>query len=783
MMIFRSSAVLLILLWAVCLNQPAYAQKDLQESPGNQEKFEILYYEVLPPMALASRSDESGQHDALSSEWTWSFESFGKSFDLILQSNDRLIAKLPLRQRKKMADSHQLYRGKIDGIENSWVRLTRTGEKWFGMIWDGQEIYIIDPMSVLEPALQGFSLTPHSAHGIYRLSDTRELEAQVCGLGSAGIHANSIHDYEALVQELQERVTSNAEGAVLNLDMAVVADVEFSTIQQSLGTSTDDAVIARINVVDGIFSEQVGVQINLVDIQELSNNGSLTSTDPFILLQQFGEFTSSGTFNNPGVAHLFTGRDLIGGTIGIAYVSSLCSSRFGIGVNEITGGGTLRALVVAHELGHNFGAPHDNESGSACASTPGTFLMNPFINGSDQFSQCSITEMQPEINSASCISVINLAQSDLQVNPPISPNESVVGSSFGMTIAVRNNGPNTANNADTVITIPSQISLQNVSIDSGTCTSPGAGQVNCDLGNVPNGVTRTMTLTLQGQTPGQFSIQAVASASNDQNGSNNSNEKTVNIIISPPPPPPPPPGGTVSINFQPANAAVPAGYLKDDGSIYSTSRGYGWSQVVDNRERQAQADQRLDTLVFIGGNSVVTWRYDLSNGEYRVSLSSGDPSYAQGPHQVAVEGTTVVNQVTTQRNEFVTVTDHLVNITDGDLMIQLTGTTGHTMLNYVTLTPVGAPPPPPPPPPRRRRRPRRRPPRPRRRPRHHQGGRCPSISSRLMPQCPPGISRTMGLFIQRVAGMAGVRLWIIESARLKRTNAWIRLSLLAGTPW
>ena len=395
MKMLKIQFVLAMSFYGLCFSPMVQANDESKKSSHTHDQVEILYYEELPPMALASRAADRAQHGSKTSEWTWSFESFGKSFDLLLESNDRLIAKLPKSQLENIRESHQLYRGEIEGIDQSWVRLTRHGKNWYGMIWDGHEVYIIDPMSAMEPALPGFSLSHSSSHGIYRLSDTREVEGAVCGSSASNVSSNPIHNYGVLVEELQERVTADAIGASLNLDMAIVADVEFSTTQKNIyNISTNSAVIARMNVVDGIFSEQVGVQINLVDIQELSDNGVLTSTVPFTLLQQFGGFMSSGTVSNPGVAHLFTGRKLDGNVIGMAYISTLCSERFGVGVNEIKGGGTARALLVAHELGHNFGAPHDNQDGSACASIPNGFIMNPIINGSDQFSQCSIAQMQ-----------------------------------------------------------------------------------------------------------------------------------------------------------------------------------------------------------------------------------------------------------------------------------------------------------------------------------------------------------------------------------------------------
>jgi hypothetical protein len=56
-------------------------------------------------------------------------------------------------------------------------------------------------------------------------------------------------------------------------------------------------------------------------------------------------------------AHLFYARDLAGSSIGCAYVNALCSKNSGYGVNEMefSTDEQRRAIVFAHELGHNIG--------------------------------------------------------------------------------------------------------------------------------------------------------------------------------------------------------------------------------------------------------------------------------------------------------------------------------------------------------------------------------------------------------------------------------------------
>ena len=149
-------------------------------------------------------------------------------------------------------------------------------------------------------------------------------------------------------------------------------------------------------------------------------------------------------------------------------------------------------------------------------------------------------------------------------------------------------------------------------------------------------------------------------------------------------------GQPISVNFQPSSASTPSGYLKDDGSVFSATRGYGWSTRVNTRERHKMSDQAKDTLIHFDSGTTATWQYNLPNGTYLVSLESGDPSYPQGPHHVQVEGITVINNVSTATREFVTITDFPVTVNDGQLSIRLTRGSGSqkTILNYVRITPT-----------------------------------------------------------------------------------------------
>ncbi|MEM9399598.1 MAG: hypothetical protein AAF984_05270 [Verrucomicrobiota bacterium] len=80
------------------------------------------------------------------------------------------------------------------------------------------------------------------------------------------------------------------------------------------------------------------------------------------------------------------------------------------------------------------------------------------------------------------------------------------------------------------------------------------------------------------------------------------------------------------INFQPTDAEVPDGYIVDDGSAYGAQNGwsYGWSEDVTShaRERNINAAQELDTLIYAGG---AYWEFALPEGYYDITIQLGDP--------------------------------------------------------------------------------------------------------------------------------------------------------------
>jgi hypothetical protein len=109
------------------------------------------------------------------------------------------------------------------------------------------------------------------------------------------------------------------------------------------------------------------------------------------------------------VAHLWTGRNMTGSTIGIAYLGVICGgSSYGVDQIRFSNNFNSRVALFAHELGHNWDASEhcndDSECRIMCAGLGGCDgLGNPV-----RFAAGPITEMSAHVASRSCVDNIGV---------------------------------------------------------------------------------------------------------------------------------------------------------------------------------------------------------------------------------------------------------------------------------------------------------------------------------------------------------------------------------------
>jgi hypothetical protein len=422
----------------LCTGSAVLACLALFRTATGAPAFQVLYHERLE---IAPRIDAKGQQHV-------NFDAYGRHFDVNLELNENIR-----RGVSSGRSDIKPYRGTVTGQSGSWVRLTQTRDGWRGVIFDGHELYAIEPESELQAALApaaGVGVGSSAAAGssaatgsssalaMYRLADAIMPDgAGYCGtdldesLTSNAARPTALKAFTHIAKDLSTKDTS--EATTKALVVSVVADHEFT---DNVGSDPEGAIVSRMDVVDGIWYSQVGIEIVLGPITVMTDADDTFSatTDPTDLLSEVATFRGNLPASDAsGLTHLMTGRMMDGNIVGIAYLGAVCNGDYSASLSQSSVSTTMGALIAAHELGHNFNSVHDGVPG-VCASTPQTYLMAPTINYSNQFSSCSLGQINALVATASCLKKVaapTSTSSDSGTGPSTSSGTTSGGSTSG----------------------------------------------------------------------------------------------------------------------------------------------------------------------------------------------------------------------------------------------------------------------------------------------------------------------------------------------------------------
>ena len=174
------------------------------------------------------------------------------------------------------------------------------------MIWDGAELHVIEAATQVAKFAGVPTPADSSAPVIYRLSDTVLELGRFCGVQTSHSPASGA-SYEALVAELSAQAA--AAPATRAMDIGILGDVEFVT---QFGATAEAELMARINNVDGIFSDQVGVQLNITEVVvfDQAPDPFSDTTDAPTLLEEVAALKSSTSLaDEPTTYHLNPDRN------------------------------------------------------------------------------------------------------------------------------------------------------------------------------------------------------------------------------------------------------------------------------------------------------------------------------------------------------------------------------------------------------------------------------------------------------------------------------------------
>jgi Metallo-peptidase family M12 len=192
-------------------------------------------------------------------------------------------------------------------------------------------------------------------------------------------------------KDVEPMVAGMASNQSLVATIHTYADAEFVDLY---GASAEDEMTSIVNTAEAIYSAQLGIRFRIVGRSKFVERTPETSPGEIL-----ATFLNRPETKNDAVdlKHLFTGKDMDGTTIGLAFVGAVCyEPSYSYGISQSYG--IYTPYIFAHEVGHNFGAPHDTTS-------PGS-LMYPYISPGATFSQTSINQItQHVISQGSCLDV------------------------------------------------------------------------------------------------------------------------------------------------------------------------------------------------------------------------------------------------------------------------------------------------------------------------------------------------------------------------------------------
>ncbi len=302
--------------------------------------------------------------------------------------------------RPAIAPPQQHYAGVIAGLAGSAVRLSvvPTGVRAMidlGIDADGTDrTYFLQPAADLVPRSSELAaqLIP-GTHVTHRADQLRPLaQAALCGGAIQG----------ALAQGAPKGSVSPT--CVRQLELAVEADFPYYEANGSVVATTIADIESIINIMALIYQRDLTVIPVIVNSLVRETADPYTTTAAGTLLGQFrSEWLTNRTAVTRDLVHLFTGRNLDGSTIGIAYLNAACGSvGFGVSQARFTANLQSRVGLVAHEIGHNLNASHcepDSDCAIMCSGLGGC------SGNLTRFGARSVNSIRSNLPSEACLTL------------------------------------------------------------------------------------------------------------------------------------------------------------------------------------------------------------------------------------------------------------------------------------------------------------------------------------------------------------------------------------------
>uniref|UniRef100_A0A4W5PFA9 ADAM metallopeptidase domain 28 n=1 Tax=Hucho hucho TaxID=62062 RepID=A0A4W5PFA9_9TELE len=376
------------ILWIFTLT----ASLNLSVSHGPLEG--VSDYEVVRPIRLHSLQKRETQSSRLET-MKYAMRVGGKDIEMHLEKNSKLLTNdysetyytedgKPVTSTPQDVD-HCYYHGTIVNDSESTVSMS-TCDGLRGYFRTAAQRYLIEPLSGGDDG----------DHAVLKYED-QSSKPVVCGVTNTSWNA----DYPPITSKSRSR----ASGPSLlqqqkYVELVLVADNrEYKNMKSNL-RELRKRIFEVVNFVNMVY-KPLNTFIALVGLEVWSDNDKISVTAPAgATLDAFTKWRNSDLANTKrhDNAHLISGIDFEGSTVGLAFIGTLCSDHSAGIVQDHNPRAIAVGATLAHEMGHNLGMNHDDSSACACSGNSCIMAGALSYDIPKSFSSCSSVNYDQFLN-------------------------------------------------------------------------------------------------------------------------------------------------------------------------------------------------------------------------------------------------------------------------------------------------------------------------------------------------------------------------------------------------
>ncbi|KAG5858184.1 Snake venom metalloprotease precursor [Bothrops jararaca] len=373
-----------VLLVTICLAVFPYQGSSIILESGNVNDYEVVYprkVTALPKGAVQPKYEDTMQYE---------FKVNGEPVVLHLEKNKGLFSEDYSETHYSPdgreittyppVEDHCYYHGRIENDADSTASISACNGLKGHFKLQG-EMYLIEPLE----------LSDSEAHAVFKYENVeKEDEApKMCG-----VTETNWESYEPIKKASQSNLTPEQQAyldAKKYVEFVVVLDHEMYKKYKDDLDEIKRRIYEIVNTMNEMFIP-LNIRVPLTGLEIWSDRDKINVTSAAnVTLYSFRKWRATDLLKRKSHdnAQLLTAIKLNKPTIGIAYMAGMCDLEASVGVVEDHSTINLKmAVTMAHEMGHNLGMDHDNDT-CTCGAKSCVMAARLSKDPSKLFSNCS----------------------------------------------------------------------------------------------------------------------------------------------------------------------------------------------------------------------------------------------------------------------------------------------------------------------------------------------------------------------------------------------------------